>query len=117
MTQIGLALFWLSALLTLYTGWDYLRAGSGTSHRGLRCMKALYFAWVRERIGLAEEEIAPPPGVATIAELIAWLHGRGEGYEARLRQSKSDPRRARPHPCRAMTPRLETPAKSPFSRR
>ncbi len=33
-------------------------------------MKALYFAWVRERIGIAEEEIAPPPGVATIAELI-----------------------------------------------
>ena len=23
-------------------------------------MKALYFAWVRERIGLTEEEIAPP---------------------------------------------------------
>ena len=26
-TQIGLTLLWLSALLTLYTGWDYLRAG------------------------------------------------------------------------------------------
>jgi CDP-diacylglycerol--glycerol-3-phosphate 3-phosphatidyltransferase/cardiolipin synthase len=26
-TQTGLALFWISALLTLYTGWDYLRAG------------------------------------------------------------------------------------------
>ena len=26
-TQIGLILFWCSALLTLYTGWDYLRAG------------------------------------------------------------------------------------------
>jgi cardiolipin synthase len=26
-TQIGLALLWLSALLTLYTGWDYLHAG------------------------------------------------------------------------------------------
>jgi len=23
----GLALLWLSALVTLYTGWDYLRAG------------------------------------------------------------------------------------------
>jgi sulfur-carrier protein len=45
-------------------------------------MKALYFAWVRERIGLAEEEIAPPPGVATIAELIDWLCARGNGYEA-----------------------------------
>jgi cardiolipin synthase len=26
-TRIGLTLLWLSALLTLYTGWDYLRAG------------------------------------------------------------------------------------------
>jgi cardiolipin synthase len=27
-TPIGLALLWLSALLTLYTGWDYFRAGA-----------------------------------------------------------------------------------------
>jgi cardiolipin synthase len=26
-TPIGLSLLWLSALLTLYTGWDYFRAG------------------------------------------------------------------------------------------
>jgi cardiolipin synthase len=26
-THVGLVLLWLSALLTLYTGWDYLRAG------------------------------------------------------------------------------------------
>ncbi len=26
-TQIGIVLLWLSALLTLYTGWDYLQAG------------------------------------------------------------------------------------------
>ncbi|HMA56028.1 MAG TPA: CDP-diacylglycerol--glycerol-3-phosphate 3-phosphatidyltransferase [Pseudolabrys sp.] len=26
-TQIGIMLLWLSALLTLYTGWDYMRAG------------------------------------------------------------------------------------------
>jgi cardiolipin synthase len=26
-TEIGLGLLWLSALLTLYTGWDYFRAG------------------------------------------------------------------------------------------
>src|ERR1700733_3613277 len=26
-TEIGITLLWLSALLTLYTGWDYLRAG------------------------------------------------------------------------------------------
>ena len=43
-------------------------------------MKALYFAWVRERIGKGDEEIAPPPDVATVGELIGWLSGRGEGY-------------------------------------
>jgi len=26
-TRIGIALLWLSAILTLYTGWDYLQAG------------------------------------------------------------------------------------------
>jgi cardiolipin synthase len=26
-TPMGLTLLWLSALLTLYTGWDYFRAG------------------------------------------------------------------------------------------
>jgi cardiolipin synthase len=26
-TQVGILLLWLSALLTLYTGYDYMRAG------------------------------------------------------------------------------------------
>jgi molybdopterin synthase sulfur carrier subunit len=43
-------------------------------------MKALYFAWVRERVGTAEEELNPPPTVRTVGELIAWLSARGEGY-------------------------------------
>ena len=41
-------------------------------------MKAVYFAWVRERIGKSEEEISPPAEVATVGELIAWLSRRGE---------------------------------------
>ena len=43
-------------------------------------MKVLYFAWVRERIGKAEEIVAPPPEVITVADLIAWLSARGEEY-------------------------------------
>jgi molybdopterin synthase sulfur carrier subunit len=43
-------------------------------------VKLRYFAWVRERVGKTEEEIAPPPGVATIGELMDWLAGRGEEY-------------------------------------
>jgi cardiolipin synthase len=26
-TEVGIGLLWLSALVTLYTGWDYFRAG------------------------------------------------------------------------------------------
>ncbi|WP_230480501.1 molybdopterin converting factor subunit 1 [Sphingomonas sp. Leaf21] len=43
-------------------------------------MTILYFAWVRERIGLAEEAPRLPDGVTSVAELIAWLAARGGGY-------------------------------------
>ena len=43
-------------------------------------LKILYFAWVRERIGKAEEVIEPPAGVVTVGELMSWLAGRGEQY-------------------------------------
>jgi len=43
-------------------------------------MKVRYFAWVRERIGVAEEDVDPPAAVATVGDLVAWLTQRGEGY-------------------------------------
>jgi molybdopterin synthase sulfur carrier subunit len=43
-------------------------------------VKVRYFAWVRERIGLAEEDIEPPAAVATVGELVTWLARRGDGY-------------------------------------
>jgi molybdopterin synthase sulfur carrier subunit len=43
-------------------------------------MKVKYFAWVRERVGKAEEIVEPPPGVQTIEDLMAWLAKRGETY-------------------------------------
>lgn len=43
-------------------------------------MKAIYFAWVRERIGVEAEEIAPPETVATAADLIDWLVTRDEAH-------------------------------------
>jgi sulfur-carrier protein len=43
-------------------------------------MKALYFAWVRERVGTAEEELDPPTTVKTVGDLVAWLRERGDGY-------------------------------------
>lgn len=45
-------------------------------------MKVRYFAWVRERVGHAEEEIEVPPGVASVGDLIGWLAQRDEGYAA-----------------------------------
>lgn len=45
-------------------------------------MRVLYFAWVRERVGRASEDIAPPTPVSTVADLAAWLATRGPGYEA-----------------------------------
>ena len=43
-------------------------------------MKVKYFAWVRERIGKAEETVEPPADVRTVEELIAWLSKRSEAY-------------------------------------
>lgn len=43
-------------------------------------MKVLYFAWIRERVGKAEEDVSPPASVATVGELVQWLAGRGEEY-------------------------------------
>jgi molybdopterin synthase sulfur carrier subunit len=45
-------------------------------------LKAVYFAWVRERIGKTEEVLDPPPGTVSVADLVAWLKTRGEGYAA-----------------------------------
>jgi sulfur-carrier protein len=43
-------------------------------------MRLKYFAWVRERIGKAEEILEPPADVRTVSELIGWLAQRGETY-------------------------------------
>jgi molybdopterin synthase sulfur carrier subunit len=47
-------------------------------------LKLLYFAWVRERIGHAQETVALPPDVVSVRDLLAWLATRGEGYAAAL---------------------------------
>ena len=48
-------------------------------------MKLLYFAWVRQTVGCAQEEVPLPAGVADVAGLLAWLEGRGGGYARALR--------------------------------
>ena len=45
-------------------------------------LRILYFAWLRERTGRAEETIPVPDGVATVGALLAWLRARDEAGAA-----------------------------------
>lgn len=53
-------------------------------------MKArlVYFAWVRERIGKAEEEIDLPANVVTVGDLLNHLKTLGEEYETALEHDR-----------------------------
>ena len=43
-------------------------------------MKLVYFSWVKDRIGVAEETVELPGDVRTVADLLAWLPGRGANF-------------------------------------
>ena len=43
-------------------------------------MKILYFAWLRSKVGVPEEDVELPQGVADVAGLIDWLKGRSAGH-------------------------------------
>ena len=47
-------------------------------------MKLLYFAWLRTKIGVAEEEVSLPAEVRDVAGLLDWLAARGPGYREAL---------------------------------
>ena len=47
-------------------------------------VRLVYFAWVRERVGTASEEIELPAGVETVADLADHLSGLSEGHAAAL---------------------------------
>ena len=51
-------------------------------------MKLLYFAWLRQKIGRAEEQMSPPASVTTVASLVDYLRTRGAGYEAAFHDLK-----------------------------
>lgn len=48
-------------------------------------VKLIYFAWVRERIGRAEENVSLPSEIETVSDLLGWLKQRGEEYDEALR--------------------------------
>ncbi len=43
-------------------------------------MKLLYFAWLRAKIGTADEEVNLPDDVSDVGGLIDWLKTRGPAY-------------------------------------
>ena len=48
-------------------------------------MKILYFAWIRAKVGIAQEDVAPPAGVNTVGGLLDWLAARGPNYAEALK--------------------------------
>jgi len=45
-------------------------------------MKVLYFAWLRQRAGIGEESVSPPPEVRDVGGLMRWLAARSPGHAA-----------------------------------
>ena len=52
-------------------------------------MQMLYFGWVRQRIGLPAETVAPPDDVRDVDGLIDWLSGRSDAYAEALRNREA----------------------------
>jgi len=48
-------------------------------------VKLLYFAWLKQEIGVESEEVALPDGVSDVAGLVGWLKGRGDNYAEALK--------------------------------
>ncbi|GGC63627.1 molybdopterin synthase sulfur carrier subunit [Siccirubricoccus deserti] len=52
-------------------------------------MRVLYFAWVRQKVGVAEEAVSPPDEVRDIGGLMAWLAVRSPGHAAAFANAKT----------------------------
>lgn len=48
-------------------------------------MRILYFAWIRAKVGIAAEDVAPPVEVTTVGTLLDWLAARGPNYAEALK--------------------------------
>ncbi len=52
-------------------------------------MKILYFAWLREKIGVGEETLTLPAEVRNVGELVAWLTLQSPRHAAAFAQAQS----------------------------
>ncbi len=48
-------------------------------------MKVLWFAWLRTRVGSAEESLTPPAEVRDVRGLLDWLKTRSPGHAEALK--------------------------------
>ncbi len=69
-------------------------------------MHIRYFAWVRERIGMAEEDVAPPASIVTAGDLVHWLKARDE---------RSDHAFERPDVIRIAIDQMHVPPETPIA--
>ena len=51
-------------------------------------MQILYFAWVKEKVGLSEETVSPPANVATVNDLMDWLAASSPRHAAAFTDRK-----------------------------
>jgi molybdopterin synthase sulfur carrier subunit len=51
-------------------------------------MKILYFAWLRTRVGTAEEDVTLPENVRDVRGLLNWLKTRSPGHAEALKDLK-----------------------------
>jgi|HubBroStandDraft_5_1064220.scaffolds.fasta_scaffold1626179_1 molybdopterin synthase sulfur carrier subunit len=52
-------------------------------------LSILYFAWLRERVGVAEETLSPPVSVTTVADLVAFLADLDQRHAAAFKDRKT----------------------------
>lgn len=43
-------------------------------------VKLVYFAWLRERFGMSEEQVDIPETVISVSDLFDWFETRGEAF-------------------------------------
>jgi molybdopterin synthase sulfur carrier subunit len=54
-----------------------------------KTLTILYFAWLRERVGSASEDLALPEGVRTVSALVDFLAARSPGHAAAFRNRRT----------------------------
>ncbi len=47
-----------------------------------------YFAWVREKAGIDEEQVDLPENLASVGDVLTWLKGRGPEFAAAFERAE-----------------------------